>query len=484
MQNDDPSSPQLMFPNGDRLAMPCGSRRARSCSSALWKSGLLLLALLLAFAGGNGARVPADDSPAKKADLVGSRVDVALRSGKTLKGVTVEEAKPGKIPGTIAKLRVFNPATESRILLGAAAVQEVRTIEGKRCLVFDEISKSLAPPDADALEAIHQAVAAEPPAGKTSPAGVPAKKRAAKSRKKDDPAAEAARRAENEAEREAFFKKTGVRLWPELSDDEQKAALVKRKEFLKKVAEHFPGRNMQLHETKYFLMLSSLPQQVAAMCQPHLDAMHEELCKAYAVEQPDKLWLGKTVVVAFNSTDDFMDFEHVFFHMNPPSGVQGAANQVSTGEDVIGCYCGDDAMYFAHVLVHETTHGFNHRYKSSQHLPNWLDEGIAEWVAISVVKRGKPDVARVVASVQQARQRGNLGGDFFTAEHISAWQYGIASSMVNFLLKSDHKAFRKLIDEIKLGQKWEDALKKTYRCTPQELTFQYGRSMGIPNLVP
>ena len=151
------------------------------------KSCLLLLALLLAFAGGNGTRAAADDSPATKGDLAGSRVDVELRSGKTLKGVTIEEAKPGKIPGTIARLRVFNPATESRIVLGAAAVQEVRTVEGERCLVFDEISKSLAPPDADALEAIHRAVAAERPADKTSPAGGHAKKARGKVEKEGRP---------------------------------------------------------------------------------------------------------------------------------------------------------------------------------------------------------------------------------------------------------------------------------------------------------
>jgi hypothetical protein len=452
-----------------------------------FKSCLLLPALLLAFSGGYPAGALADDSPSTRADLVGSRVNVKLRLGKALQGVTIEEAKPGKIPGTVVKLRVFNPATGLRAVLGAAAVQEVTTAGGKRCLVFDEISKSLAPPDPDALAAIHKAATSEEAGDKPSPVTEAAKRRSAKPKKGDKAAtaaAEAARREKKEAEREALFKKTGVRLWPELSDEDQKAALDKRKAFLKKVAEHFSSLDMQVYETKYFLLLSSLPPQLAAMCQPHLDAMHEELCKAYAVERPDKLWLGKAVVVAFSSKEDFMQFEQVFFHTNPPANVQGAANQVSSGEDVVGCCCGDDPMYFAHVLVHETTHGFNHRYKSSRRLPNWLDEGIADWVAMSVVKMDKRAFARVTSSVQQARQQGTLGGDFFTAEHISAWQYGIASSMVNFLLKYDRKAFRRLIDEIKLGAKWEDALQKTYRVTPQELARQYGRSMGIPNLAP
>ena len=196
------------------------------------------------------------------------------------------------------------------------------TADGRRCLIFDEPSKSLAPPDADALEAIHRAAAAERPPTRFARRGL-RQETCRKIEKESDPAAdaaaEAARRKKKEAEREEFFKKTGVRLWPELSDEEQKAAIAKRKEFLKKVAEHFSALNMQLYETKYFLLLSSLPPQLAAMCQPHLDAMHKELCKAYAVEQPDKLWLGKAVVVAFSSKEDFMQFEQVFFDTNPPA---------------------------------------------------------------------------------------------------------------------------------------------------------------------
>lgn len=373
--------------------------------------------------------VGADESASKPAALVGSRVDVKLRSGKTLQGVTIEEARPGKAPGTIARLRVYNPATKSRTTLAAASIEQVTAADGTCRLVYDKRSKSLAPPDGAAGQA-------------------------------------------------------KVRLWPELSDDQQQAAVAKRKAFVKKVTDHFSTLDMQLYETKYFLFLSALPPQLAAGCQRQLDAMHEELCRAYAVARPDKLWLGKAVVVAFSRSEDFLQFEQKFFRTTPPPNVQGAANQISSGEDVVGCYCSDDPTYFAHVLVHETTHGFNHRYKSAEQLPNWLDEGIADWVAMSVVKLDKRAFTRVTTSVQQARQRGNLGGDFFTAEHISAWQYGIASSMVNFLLKCDRKAFRRLIDEIKLGASWKDALQKTYRLTPEELARQYGRSVGIPNLTP
>ena len=56
--------------------------------------------------------------------------------------------------------------------------------------------------------------------------------------------------------------------------------------------------------------------------------------------------------------------------------------------------------------------------------------------------------------------------------------------MVDFMLKSDGKAFRKMLDAIKHGTKWQDALKDAYGVTPAELTAAFGKSVGIPNLQP
>ena len=101
------------------------------------------------------------------------------------------------------------------------------------------------------------------------------------------------------------------------------------------------------------------------------------------------------------------------------------------------------------------------------------------------------------------QQTHNLGGDFFTRQNIDAWQYGVAASMTDFLLKYDptgkasktssrqararsaaNNPYRKLIEAIKLGVPWEDALMHAYKMTPEQLTDAYGRSMGIQDLKP
>jgi hypothetical protein len=300
-----------------------------------------------------------------------------------------------------------------------------------------------------------------------------------------DPVDEAARRERNAAKRKDFHDKTGVWLWPELTDEQKVEGLAKDKEYVRKVSEKYSSLNMHLQETKYFLFLSDLPPPVASVFTSSLDDMHERLCDAFGIEDKNKVWLGKVPVIAFSRTENFAAFEQEFFQMRvDPQAVQGLAHQNSDGDVVIGCHCGKDPYYFASVIVHETTHGFVHRYLTSTPIPSWLNEGIAEWTAMTVVVKDQAIKRKVKTAIAQMRQTGSLGGNFFTAEHIGSNQYGIATALIEYLLRVNPKAFRSLIEGIKLGQTWENSLKKSYGVTPEELTQQFGKSIGIPNLRP
>jgi hypothetical protein len=56
--------------------------------------------------------------------------------------------------------------------------------------------------------------------------------------------------------------------------------------------------------------------------------------------------------------------------------------------------------------------------------------------------------------------------------------------MINYLLKSNGNAFRKMLEGIKLGTKWQNAIQDAFGATPEGLTAAFGRSVGIPNLQP
>jgi hypothetical protein len=438
----------------------------------------------------------ADDSPASSVvttkSLTGARVLVELQSGKNLKSVTIEDVRPGKIPGTFSNLRVADPESGVHTMLGAAAIRRVLGVDGKVYLIFDATSKALAPPNAERLAAIHEVVAAIQKKAAAEAAAAPkpghsAGDRTTKAKHAADAAADDdARRKANEAKRVAYFKKTGVWLWSEVTAKDQEEGLAAQKDLLRKVDQRFASLHMQLYETQYFLFFTDLPPQWVKVYTACLDAMYSQLCTAYAVKDKDRVWLGKLPVIAFSDSAAFEKCEKAFFD-HPVDGkvVQGLAHMAASGEVAVTCHCGKDPYYFAGVLVHETTHGFNHRHLSAVQLPSWLDEGIADWTAMNVVHKNTAILRKVQVGLMQAKQQGNLGGNFFTDDKkIEPWQYGVAASIVNFMLKSSGKNFRKMFDAIKMGTKWQDALKDAYGVTPAELTAAFGRSVGIPNLQP
>ena len=86
------------------------------------------------------------------------------------------------------------------------------------------------------------------------------------------------------------------------------------------------------------------------------------------------------------------------------------------------------------------------------------------------------------SGLNQMRQTGSVGGLMQSAGPLEAWQYGIASGLVQFMLKQNPHGFKEFLDSIKDGKDWVEALKETYRCTPEELLFHFGRANRIPRL--
>ena len=92
---------------------------------------------------------------------------------------------------------------------------------------------------------------------------------------------------------------------------------------------------------------------------------------------------------------------------------------------------------------------------------------------------------RQFEAVTWIRATGTLGGNFFADDTaFDRRQYGVASSMVEILLRIDPKKYRKLIDGVKEGLDSEEALRQAYGVGFLELTQHYGRVAQVPNLRP
>jgi hypothetical protein len=280
------------------------------------------------------------------------------------------------------------------------------------------------------------------------------------------------------------LKESGNRLWDETSDEDRAKTIAEYKKFLQTVqaSYQFPTK---IYETKFFLVLSDIPPAQVAPYVSSLDAMYAKLSAAFGVPKDKNIWLGKCLVLAFLNEESFHAFERTFMKNTDTQGSQGLHHSASDGRAVISCYRGDNPSYFAIVLVHETAHGFLHRLRSSVHIPPWINEGIADWVAGAIVTQSKAVVERQKEGVALLRQTGSLGVNFFDERaNLQPWQYGIASNLTNFMLQIDAGRYRVFILAIKEGFTPEDALKRAYGLTPEELIGQYGRSIGLNGLRP
>jgi hypothetical protein len=311
--------------------------------------------------------------------------------------------------------------------------------------------------------------------------------RAAARRAQRDSAARE-RRDKELAEWLARLEARGVDPWPDPeSDDDHAAALAKSREMVDEVIAAFPGT--QLYETEHFLFTSNMPQEQAGPYVAYLDKMYEWMCQLYGVPKAHKVWLGgKAPVFAFLERDQFEAFEAKYFpdarqQLGTLTNIYGLCHQSMRGEVIIACYRGDDPNDFGQMLVHETSHGFIHRYKTKAQLPNWVDEGMADLIGSEMVPASKTVKDRELKAIAQLAQQRSLGG-LLTTPRIQAWQYGMASNLNRFLLRSNRQSYVRFIENLKEGMKWEEALLDAYGSTPEEMLAHYAQWINVAELRP
>ena len=244
----------------------------------------------------------------------------------------------------------------------------------------------------------------------------------------------------------------------------------------------FPS--LKLAETHEFLFATDIPVGEITPYVTSLDSMHDLLCDLYGIPRGEPLWKGKCLVVAFQREDDFHAFEERFMGSSIPRGVHGLCHQSTNGRVIMSCHRGNQADAFAHMLVHETSHGFNHRWMSAERIPNWLNEGLAEWVGTQVVPRSKMVPANEAQARAFMQQTGSLGPEFLTADNIQPVQYGIASQLVRFLVVRDRKKFADFVRGIKEGITAEESLRASFQGSIADLVAAFGQTIGVPALKP
>lgn len=276
---------------------------------------------------------------------------------------------------------------------------------------------------------------------------------------------------------------TGQAYWPELTEDQRAEFIAEEKRFAdEEVSKRFA--DLRLYETDHFLFYSTIPPKDVGKYILQLDRMYDLLVKIFQLSPSAEVFRGKGVVYCFQTQKEFLIFENEFMGVPPELNVLGLCHCQRDGRTVLACFMGDDPLQFEHVLVHEMSHGFIHRYKTPVNVSSWLNEGIAEYVGKTLVPKAKRVDDYMALSLQLARATGRLGDDLFSEEKpIDAEEYGAGAALVLFLLK-DSDRFVQLFEGIKGGLPTEEALARAYGCDFAGLTQAFGRTIGMSRLRP
>lgn len=273
------------------------------------------------------------------------------------------------------------------------------------------------------------------------------------------------------------------RLWQPISAQEEEKFLTRQKELIEKTESHFSNIKFRVVETEYFFFCTDLTSEQVDGYLASLDAMYRELCLAFGIPPARKIWVGKCVVFAFSRKSDFREFEASIMGNEDAQG-QGICHQSSNGPVIFAGYRGDSDSYFGKVMVHETAHGFVHRYLSSARAPSWLNEGMSDWIANAIMKTDAVP-RRQIQSANLVKKTGTWG-DFLTASRIEFDHYGSASTLVEMLLRRDKGGqFRQFFRGIKEGIAPEESLKDNFGLSYQDLTILYAEQIArMPERLP
>lgn len=265
-------------------------------------------------------------------------------------------------------------------------------------------------------------------------------------------------------------------LWGKLTDDEQAASVKYLKDFAEKTRKGKDG-SLKLIETKYFLFYSDLKPEEAKNWASLLDRMYARLAELFAVPKDSNIWRGKGLIFVYAKPEDYHAHESLNYQTDS-QGTAGMCHSFSNGYVHVAFYRQKEELMFAHILVHESVHGFIHRYRSWVRIPSWANEGLAEVIAAELVPQKVKATSRRQTAVEYMRERG-VGQDFFVVEHIAAWQYPVAENMCAFMIAQNKTGYVKFINGVKDGQSVEESLEKNYGAPEDRIAAAFLDSCGI-----
>jgi len=269
--------------------------------------------------------------------------------------------------------------------------------------------------------------------------------------------------------------------WPKLTAEQHKAVMAQLNAVGQRTKEEITPR-LRLFETDYFLFYTDMHRKEAERWAGLLDKMYHRLCELFDVPEDENIWAGKCLILVFQQRDDFVTYEKKMNNYNVPEWTAGLCWQYGDGKVHVTFYRQPDQHQFAYILVHEAVHGFLHRYKTGHRVPNWANEGLAEFIATELVPEARSKNRRITRAKDLLNEQKHAG--FFDARNIASHQYALAYVTAAYMISENKKGYVEFIRGVKDGMDWRDALKEKFGADEQRILFTLSRRLGASNYRP
>jgi hypothetical protein len=238
-------------------------------------------------------------------------------------------------------------------------------------------------------------------------------------------------------------------------------------------------------ETDHFLIFSAWNRMNDAALANLCERMYQKLSEQFSIPATESVWAGKCPIYLFwepahyarfiSEIDNSKATDANMAHANGYHASRGWFSYVViNGVSSFGLTEEQAKAKFYHVLVHEGTHAFLHRYISERSMPLWVEEGLADYIAASLVPEAEVNRTYLTATRSALHRPEMVQKVLEKKEDLTPAEYGIAQSLIRFLVMQDRTAMIRFIQLMKEGKSESTALATAYHGTTRDLVQLWG----------
>ena len=239
-------------------------------------------------------------------------------------------------------------------------------------------------------------------------------------------------------------------------------------------------KSMHLIETDHFLIYSAWSRSNDAALKRICEKLYSALCKQFAIPRRQNIWAGKCPIYVFWEREHYLKFCKDVDGAGKRSprllGAAGYSSQRGSFTYVVLNRV-RSKQWFYELLVHESTHAFLARYLTNRHVIAWVNEGLAEYMAATLVPRSYASRKYVSATKEAVKNKRSVAHVFKNVT-LNAFDYGIAQSFVRYLIHRNRKAFIRFVGLLKQGRSDEQALQEAYGLSREQFLKAWWRAVG------